>query len=240
MHVRTALSLAVSVLVVGCSREDKTTGPTSSTPSTAVASASASTPVASAAAPALPDVDLEALRAKYCAKPGAQACTLLDEFAKASPFDDTGNEDIYFGWGYELDGGGKPDKSMTLLRTHSSEERRFAKGGVYVPADDKARKTTSDLVETLRGGGKAAGEAKGFFLFLRGNPGPDPWRVLSKTQGPSTAFAGAAKFMTWLRRDTAAKGRRLLTVTWAGGEVIEGPHPCELRVAELWELHTEK
>jgi len=130
---------------------------------------------------------------------------------------------------------------MVVLRVRVNDGgAKVAKGGVYIPADAKAAKTTSDLVDTLRAGGKAAGEAKGFMIFLRGNPGPDPMRPLLKTNGPSSMYAGEKAFKVYMRQDMSAKGTRLLVLSYSGGDVLDGPHSCEMRVSEVWELHSEK
>lgn len=215
---------------------------TASASASAPASAPASTSAAaSASAPATADVDLAMLQAKYCAKPSFEACKLLDAFAKAAPLADSPNRDnLYFGWGHELGRKADGEKSMVVLRVRTNDAGKTAKGGLYVPADAKATKTTTDLVESLRAGGKAEGEAKGFLIFLRTNPGPDAFRPLVGTSGASSTFGAATGFKSWVRQDTSAKGVRLLVVSWASGDVLDGPHQAELRVSEVWELHAEK
>jgi hypothetical protein len=231
------ISVLVVALVSACSRAEPTPVPaTSAAPTAPSASASASTPAL--AKPTAPDVDLPALRAKYCAKGELPACKMLDEFEKAGPLGEVAPDAIFFGWGHEAGGGGDGQKSMVVVRLHDVDGKRSAKAGVYLPTDDKA-KTTTDLIETLRGGGKATGDAKGFVLFLRTHAGPDPWRPLGGTVGTSSVYAGSGGFIAYLRRDASAKGTRVLVVGTAGGEKLDGPHHAELRVSEVWELHTD-
>ncbi len=237
---RFALPLAV-LLFSACSRSESAPAPATTVASSTASAATRATAAPSAAtsataAPSAPDVDLAALRAKYCAKPGVKACDVLDEFEKAGPLGETAPDAIFFGWGHEAGGTADGKKSMVVVRLHEVEGKRSAKAGVYLPTDDKT-KTTTDLIETLRGGGQATGDAKGFVLFLRTHAGPDPWRPLGGTKGTSSVYAGSGGFIAYLRRDTSAKGTRLLVVGAAGGEKLDGPHGAELRVSEVWELH---